>query len=88
MQDNSDDIQGIWLPLVTPFRDGQVDEPSLRRLLHHYLGEPVDGFILAATTGEGLTLEAAKAERLMAVAADEVQGQRPLWLGLSAVVAS
>ncbi len=41
MQDNSDDIQGIWLPLVTPFRDGQVDEPSLRRLLHHYLGEPV-----------------------------------------------
>ena len=25
-------LQGLWLPLVTPFRDGELDEPSLRRM--------------------------------------------------------
>ena len=49
-------LQGLWLPLVTPFRDGELDEASLRRLVRHYASGPVDGFILAATSGEGLTL--------------------------------
>ena len=49
-------LQGLWLPLVTPFRDGELDEASLRRLVRHYAGGPIDGFILAATSGEGMTL--------------------------------
>ena len=28
---------GIWLPIVTPFKDGAVDFASYQRLLHHYL---------------------------------------------------
>ena len=24
-------IEGIWVPLVTPFRNGQVDFPALKR---------------------------------------------------------
>jgi 4-hydroxy-tetrahydrodipicolinate synthase len=40
-------IQGLWLPLITPFRDGELDGPSLRRLARYYLGQPVDGMILA-----------------------------------------
>ena len=43
---------GLWLPLVTPFRNGALDETSLRRLVRHYAALPVDGLILAATTGE------------------------------------
>ena len=42
-------LQGLWLPLITPFRDGELDEASLRRLVRHYAAGPVDGFILAAT---------------------------------------
>jgi 4-hydroxy-tetrahydrodipicolinate synthase len=76
-------ISGIWLPLVTPFRDGGLDERSLLRLLRHYLGRKLDGLILAATTGEGLTLDEAETERLVAVAAAEVTGRLPLYLGLS-----
>ena len=78
--------QGLWLPLVTPFRDGQLDEPSLRRLIRHYAAQPVDGLILAATTGEGLTLDEAEVERLAAVSATELAvAGRPLarYLGLS-----
>ena len=41
-------IAGVWLPLVTPFKDGRLDETSLTRLVRHYTAEPVDGLILAA----------------------------------------
>lgn len=78
----SSTMAGLWLPLVTPFRDGELDEVSLRRLVAHYAGLPVDGLIVAATTGEGLTLDAAETERLVAVAAAESRGRLPLWLGL------
>ena len=76
-------IQGIWLPLITPFRDGALDESSLRRMVRHYLGQPVDGFILAATTGEGLTLDDDETERLVATAAAEMAGKNPIYLGVS-----
>ena len=76
-------IQGIWLPLITPFRDGALDEASLRRMARHYLGQPIDGFILAATTGEGLTIDEDEAERLVAIVTAEVAGMVPVYLGIS-----
>jgi len=75
--------QGLWLPLVTPFRDGALDETSLRRMVRHYLGQPVDGFILAATTGEGMTIDDEETGRLVAVVATEIAGRRPIYLGVS-----
>jgi 4-hydroxy-tetrahydrodipicolinate synthase len=77
---------GLWLPLVTPFRDDRLDEISLRRLVRHYAAQPVDGLIVAATTGEGLTLDEAETERLAQVAAAGIAAVRPslkLYLGLS-----
>ncbi|MCW5746815.1 MAG: 4-hydroxy-tetrahydrodipicolinate synthase, partial [Alphaproteobacteria bacterium] len=76
-------LQGIWLPLVTPFRDGELDEASLRRLVRHYAAQPIDGLILAATTGEGLTLDADETRQLVAVATDTLGGRLPVYLGLS-----
>ena len=43
-------LRGLWLPLVTPFRDRELDEPSLRGLVRHYAGHHVNGLILAATS--------------------------------------
>ena len=76
-------LRGLWLPLVTPFRDGALDEASLRQLVRHYGALPVDGLVLAATTGEGLTLEPAETERLVTVVRDEAGSGLPLCLGLS-----
>ena len=44
-------LHGLWLPLITPFCDGKLDEASLRQLVRHYAALPVNGLILAATTG-------------------------------------
>ena len=79
-------LQGLWLPLITPFRDGALDEPSLRRLVGHYASGPVDGLILAATSGEGMALGITELEQLvMAVRAELSASQRymPVCLGLS-----
>jgi 4-hydroxy-tetrahydrodipicolinate synthase len=75
-------LEGIWLPLVTPFTDGALDEAALGALVRHYLGQPIDGFILAATTGEALTLEEPELERLVTVATGAITGRRPVFLGL------
>src|SRR4051794_9221338 len=61
--------QGVWLPLITPFRHGMIDAVSLRRLVGHFAGKPVDGFIVGATTGEGLTLDDGEYEQLVNIVA-------------------
>ncbi|WP_213741701.1 4-hydroxy-tetrahydrodipicolinate synthase [Bradyrhizobium sp. dw_411] len=79
-------LHGLWLPLITPFCDGVLDENSLRRTLRHYATQPIDGLILAATSGEGLTLGIAELEWIVTLARDEItQGKRyiPICLGLS-----
>jgi 4-hydroxy-tetrahydrodipicolinate synthase len=74
-------LSGIFLPLITPFRDGALDQGSLARLVAHYTRSRLAGFILAATTGEGLTLDDDETGQLVAVAASEARG-RPIFLGL------
>lgn len=74
-------LSGLWLPLITPFRDGTLDEPSLTRLVRHYAAQPVDGLIVAATTGEALTLDDDEVERIVKIASTEADV--PVFLGLS-----
>ncbi len=86
MSDLRNRLQGLWLPLVTPFRDGTLDEISLRRLVRHYGGGAIDGFILAATSGEGLLLASGELEHLVAaVRAELAELPRilPICLGLA-----
>lgn len=74
---------GLWLPLITPFRDGAVDAASWRRLLRHYAQQPLDGLIIAGTTGESMTLDDTETEMLVQIASEENAGRLPLYLGLS-----
>ena len=83
MTTETNPAQGIWLPLITPFLDGALDAASLRRLIRHYAARPLDGVILAGTTGESLTLDDAETEQLTLVSAEALGGAMPLYLGLS-----
>ena len=64
----------LWLPLITPFKDGAVDFASYERLVRHYRAIGVDAFFPLGTTGESPTLDDAEAEalieRTLAVAGD------------------
>jgi len=57
--------RGLWLPLITPFKDGAVDFASYERLVAHYVARGVDGLFPLGTTGEQPTLDEAEAEALI-----------------------
>ncbi|MGE5159218.1 MAG: 4-hydroxy-tetrahydrodipicolinate synthase family protein [Gemmatimonas sp.] len=86
MNDLRPRLQGLWLPLITPFRNGEIDQPSLFRMVRHYAARPLDGFILAASSGEGLLLSASELEQLVHLVRTvlEEQGRYlPICLGLA-----
>ena len=47
---------GTYTAIVTPFKEGQVDEPSLERLVNAQIKGGVDGIVPVGTTGESPTL--------------------------------
>src|SRR5215813_7061764 len=86
MTDLRNRLRGLWLPLVTPFRDGAIDEVSLRHLVRHYASGPIDGFILGATSGEGLLLATEELEHLVTAVRTELAAMPrilPICLGLA-----
>lgn len=75
-------FQGVWIPLVTPFRDGALDLGALRRLVRHYAAQGVSGFVVCGSTGEASALE--EDEQLLALdVALEAAGAVPVIMGLS-----
>lgn len=47
---------GTYTAIVTPFKDGKIDEPSLERLIKSQVKGGVDGIVPVGTTGESPTL--------------------------------
>ncbi|HEV8306065.1 MAG TPA: 4-hydroxy-tetrahydrodipicolinate synthase [Methylomirabilota bacterium] len=49
-------FQGSLVAMVTPFRDGKVDETKLRELVEFHVQHGTDGLVPCGTTGESPTL--------------------------------
>jgi 4-hydroxy-tetrahydrodipicolinate synthase len=65
-------IGGVLTAMVTPFdADGRVDESAAVDLMHHLLENGSDGLVVAATTGEGATLDDDEKTRLFQLAVAE-----------------
>jgi 4-hydroxy-tetrahydrodipicolinate synthase len=75
-------ISGLWLPLVTPFKDGAVDFSSYERLIDHYLAEGVDGLFPLGTTGESPALDDDEIDELVERTVAKVAGRVPVFVGL------
>jgi 4-hydroxy-tetrahydrodipicolinate synthase len=75
-------FSGIWLPIVTPLRNGEVDIDALQRLADYYLHTEISGFVALSTTGEAALLQ--EAERLAVVQAltDVVGSRLPMLIGV------
>lgn len=78
------DADGIWIPLVTPLRDGAVDAPALTRLVRHLATQGVAGFVVCGSTGEAAMLSPDEQDRVLATTLDAAGG-RPVLMGLSGV---
>src|SRR5215212_4887974 len=68
--------------LVTPMRDdGSIDFEAWDRLLDFHVAEGTDGVVVAGTTGESPTLEAAEIEELVRRAKRRLDGHIPVYVG-------
>src|ERR1700755_2208058 len=66
-------FSGIWIPLVTPFADGEVDHAALRALVRRYADAGIAGLVALGTTGEPATLDAAEQDAVLATILDAAQ---------------
>jgi 4-hydroxy-tetrahydrodipicolinate synthase len=76
-------FEGIWLPLITPFRDGEVDLPAVRRLVCYYIDAGIHGFVVCGTTGEPATMSEDEQLRMLDTVLEVSAGRRPVVMGLS-----
>lgn len=75
-------ISGLWLPLVTPFKDGAVDFASYERLIDHYIALGVDGLFPLGTTGESPVLEDDETDELIERTVSRAAGRVPVFVGV------
>lgn len=73
--------RGSLTPLITPFRDGVIDEPAFRGLVEHQVDGGSHGVTVAGTTGEPAALSLRERERLVELALDAARGRLPVLAG-------
>lgn len=74
-------FRGAITALVTPFRDGRVDEDAYRQLIDWQIQQGVNGIVPCGTTGESATLSHQEHNRVIDIAVDEARGRVPVIAG-------
>lgn len=68
-------FSGVMTAIVTPFRDGKVDEEAFRRLIDWQIEEGVNGLVPVGTTGESATLSHEEHRQVIEICVDQVKGR-------------
>src|SRR6202023_572674 len=66
---------GTYTAIVTPFKNGQVDEIAFRKLIQFQIDNGVDGIVPTGTTGEAATLDFDEHLRVIEIAVQEARGR-------------
>jgi len=74
-------FHGTITALVTPFRNGRIDEQAFRDHLDRQIEAGVDAVVPAGTTGEAATLSFAEHKKLIEIAVRHVAGRVPVIAG-------
>jgi 4-hydroxy-2-oxoglutarate aldolase len=73
---------GVYTPVATPFSaQGELDERGLRSNIEYYLGSRLTGLVVLGSNGEAAQLDDAEADRVIAIAREQVPADRPLLAG-------
>lgn len=72
---------GVLPAVVTPFKNGEVDEEGLRQLIEFQIENGVHGIVPCGTTGESATLSHEEHERVVEIAVAQVKGRVPVVAG-------
>src|SRR6201998_1514577 len=74
-------FRGSFTALVTPFKNGSVDEASFRGRVNWQISEGTNGLVPVGTTGESPTLSHDEHKRVVKWCIDEADGRVPVIAG-------
>ena len=74
-------FKGAMAAIVTPFKNGQVDETSLRDLIEFQIANGTTGIVPCGTTGESPTLSFEEHERVVEITVEQVNRRVPVIAG-------
>jgi 4-hydroxy-tetrahydrodipicolinate synthase len=72
---------GAIVAIVTPFKNGKVDEEALRKLIEEQIAAGTDGIAPCGTTGESTTLSHVEHDRVIEMTVDAVRKRVPVIAG-------
>lgn len=75
------DFSGSMVALVTPFRNGKIDEKALKGLIDFQINNGTDVLIPCGTTGESATMSHEEHRRVMSLTVDYAGGRVPVVCG-------
>lgn len=75
------EFTGSMVAIVTPFRNGKIDEKAFKGLLDFQINNGTDVIIPCGTTGESATMSHDEHRRVMSLAVDHVGGRVPVVCG-------
>ena len=74
-------FRGSIVAIVTPFRDGKIDEKAFRDLIEFQINNGTDGIVPCGTTGESATLSHEEHEKIIGLTIEAVNGRVPVIAG-------
>ncbi|RKY38406.1 MAG: 4-hydroxy-tetrahydrodipicolinate synthase [Candidatus Omnitrophota bacterium] len=74
-------FKGCFVALITPFKDGRVDEEKLRELIEFQIAQGVNGIVPCGCTGEAATLSHEEQKRVIRVVVEAVNKRVPVIAG-------
>ena len=74
-------FEGSIVAIVTPFRNGQVDEESYRKLIEFQIENGTSAIVPCGTTGESATLNPEEHTRVIDIAVEAVNSRVPVIAG-------
>jgi 4-hydroxy-tetrahydrodipicolinate synthase len=75
-------LNGVFLPIVTPFMSDAIDYKSYKNLIDFYIPKGIMGLIPNGTTGECPTIEDHEFEELLVKTVEFTAGRVPIYFGL------
>lgn len=74
-------FQGAFTALVTPFKNGSLDEEAYRAHVEWQIEQGIHGLVPCGTTGESATLSHAEHKKVIRICVDQVKGRVPVIAG-------
>lgn len=81
MSSAAERLKGSITALITPFKNGEFDEPAFKRLVEWQIAEGTKGLVPVGTTGESPTLSHKEHMRVVELCVETARGRVPVIAG-------